>query len=293
MVYTKESDFEEDLIKVLSTKGWERDVIKYPTEKDLLENWKNILFENNRGINKLNNVPLTDGEMRQILDQISAAKTPMRLNEFINGKTVGIVRDNPEDTVNCGHKVDLKIYDRQEIAAGQSRYQIVQQPKFAAPNAIFPQRRGDIMLLINGMPLFHIELKKSGIPVSQAYNQIEKYSKEGIFTGLFSLIQIFVAMEPDETVYFANPGQDGMFNKDFYFHWADFNNEPINNWKDVASSLLSIPMAHQLIGFYTVADHSDGILKVMRSYQYIAANKISDRVSNNDWYSQNPRGGYI
>lgn len=293
MVYTKESDFEEDLIKVLSTKGWEKDVIKYPTEKDLLENWKNILFENNRGINKLNNVPLTDGEMRQILDQISAAKTPMRLNEFINGKTVGIVRDNPEDTVNCGHKVDLKIYDRQEIAAGQSRYQIVQQPKFAAPNAIFPQRRGDIMLLINGMPLFHIELKKSGIPVSQAYNQIEKYSKEGIFTGLFSLIQIFVAMEPDETVYFANPGQDGMFNKDFYFHWADFNNEPINNWKDVASSLLSIPMAHQLIGFYTVADHSDGILKVMRSYQYIAANKISDRVSNNDWYSQNPRGGYI
>ena len=63
MVYTKESDFEEDLIKVLSTKGWERDVIKYPTEKDLLENWKNILFENNRGINKLNNVPLTDGDI--------------------------------------------------------------------------------------------------------------------------------------------------------------------------------------------------------------------------------------
>ena len=82
------------------------------------------------------------------------------------------------------------------------------------------------MLLINGMPVIHIELKKSGIPVSQACNQIEKYSHEGIFSGLFSLVQIFVAMEPNEAVYFANPGPDGKFNPDYYFHWADFNNEP-------------------------------------------------------------------
>ena len=62
-------------------------------------------------------------------------------------------------------------------------------------------------------------------------------------------------MEPNETVYFANPGPEGKFNPDFYFHWADFNNEPINEWRQVASTLLSIPMAHQLIGFYTVADN--------------------------------------
>lgn len=73
------------------------------------------------------------------------------------------------------------------------------------------------MLLINGMPVIHIELKKSGIPVSQACNQIEKYSHEGIFSGLFSLVQIFVAMEPNEAVYFANPGPDGKFNPDYYF----------------------------------------------------------------------------
>mgnify|MGYP000526696510 FL=1 len=78
-------------------------------------------------------------------------------------------------------------------------------------------------------------------------------------------------MEPNEAVYFANPGPDGKFNPDYYFHWADFNNEPINEWDKVASTLLSIPMAHQLIGFYTVADDSDGVLKVMRSYQYFAA----------------------
>ena len=105
------------------------------------------------------------------------------------------------------------------------------------------------MLLINGMPVFHLELKRSGIPVSQATTQIEKYAREGIFTGLFSLVQIFVAMEPNETVYFANPGPDGRFNPDYYFHWEDFNNELINNWKDIAVYLLSIPMAHQLIGY--------------------------------------------
>ena len=146
------------------------------------------------------------------------------------------------------------------------------------------------MLLINGMPVIHIELKKSGIPVSQAYNQIEKYSHEGIFSGLFSLVQIFVAMEPNESVYFANPGPDGKFNPDYYFHWADFNNEPINEWDKVASTLLSIPMAHQLIGFYTVADDSDGVLKVMRSYQYFAASAISDKVLESRAY---PLGSFF
>jgi type I restriction enzyme R subunit len=149
------------------------------------------------------------------------------------------------------------------------------------------------MLLINGMPVIHIELKKSGVPVSQAYHQIEKYSGEGIFSGLFSLVQIFVAMEPNETVYFANPGPDGKFNPDYYFHWADYNNEPINEWDKVASTLLSIPMAHQLIGFYTVADDSDGVLKVMRSYQYFAASAISDKVSKTKWESGNQLGGYV
>src|SRR5699024_7992278 len=105
--------------------------------------------------------------------------------------------------------------------------------------------------------------------------------------------QIFVAMNPEECVYFANPGPDGNFNKNFYFHWADFNNEPMNNWKDIAARLLSIPMAHQLVGFYTVADDADGVLKVMRSYQYYAANAISDKVSKIDWEENNQLGGYI
>ncbi|QEK50926.1 HsdR family type I site-specific deoxyribonuclease [Pedobacter aquae] len=293
MTFTSEAAFEAALIQALSNKGWEKEVLKRPTEKDLLKNWANILFENNRAKDRLNDFPLTEGEMQQILEQINALRTPLKLNGFINGKTVSIKRDNPDDTLHFGKEVSLKIYDRLEIAAGQSRYQIAQQPVFPTKSKILNDRRGDLMLLINGMPLIHIELKKNGVSVSQACHQIEKYSRGGVFSGLFSLVQIFVAMEPKETVYFANPGPDGKFNKDFYFNWADFNNEPINDWSDIASSLLFIPMAHQLIGFYTVADSNDGVLKVMRSYQYFAANAISDKVAKTDWKSKHALGGFI
>jgi type I restriction enzyme R subunit len=293
MTFTKESDFENALIEILSHNGWEKDVIKYPTEKELIKNWAGILFDNNRGIDRLGDHPLTDGEMQQIVEQIVSLRTPLKLNGFINGKTVSITRDNPQDTLHFGKEISLKIYDRREIAAGQSRYQIVQQPQFPTKSKILSDRRGDLMLLINGMPVIHIELKKSGVSVTQACHQIKKYADNGIFSGLFSLVQIFVAMEPEKTVYFANPGSDGTFNDDFYFQWADFNNEPVKEWKQIAGSLLSIPMAHQLIGFYTVADGSDGVLKVMRSYQYYAANAISDRVSKIDWQYHNGRGGYV
>lgn len=298
--FKTEAQFEQAFIDVLTLKGWETTILKNKTEADLLQNWANILFENNRQCDRLNDVPLTDTEMQQIIEQIKELKTPLKLNGLINGKTVAIKRDNPADTLHFGKEVSLKIYDRQEIAAGQSRYQIVQQPKFERGSPLRNDRRGDVLLLINGMPVIHVELKRSGIPVSQAVNQIEKYSKEGIFSGLFSLIQVFVAMAPDETKYFANPGMDGRFNPDYQFNWADFNNESVNHWKDIASTLLSIPMAHQLIGFYTVADDTDGVLKVMRSYQYYAANAISDKVAKTNWQqlgstANNPDrlGGYV
>ncbi|MGU3628719.1 type I restriction endonuclease subunit R [Comamonas sp. C24C] len=291
--FSNEVDFEHAVIHELSQRGWEEKVIKNPTEKDLLVNWAQILFENNRGIDRLNDVPLTDGEMQQILEQITALRTPLKLNGFINGKTVTITRDNEADALHFGKEVSLKIYDRHEIAAGQSRYQIAQQPRFERGSKLFNDRRGDLLLLINGMPVIHLELKKSGVPVSQGYNQVQKYSREGIFRGLFSLVQIFVTMEPAEALYFANPGPDGKFDKDYAFRWADFNNEPINDWKAFTSALLSIPMAHQLIGFYTVADESDGVLKAMRSYQYYAAHAISDKVAKTDWKNPNRLGGFI
>ncbi|MBD5221876.1 MAG: HsdR family type I site-specific deoxyribonuclease [Bacteroidales bacterium] len=292
--FDSEPKFEAALIAKLQTRGWEKEVLRYPTEQDLIRNWANILFENNRHRDRLGDYPLTEGEMQQIIDRINGLHNPLALNGFINGGTTSIKRDNEDDREHFGKEVTLKIYDPQEIAAGQSRYQIVQQPQFPTASPLLNNRRGDLMLLINGMPVVHIELKKSGIDVSQASNQIEKYSKEGIFSqGLFSLVQIFVAMTPEDTLYFANPGPEGKFNSDFFFRWADFYNNPTKEWNKIVDNLLSIPMAHQMIGFYTVPDSRDGILKVMRSYQYYAASRINDAVTTKHWDDTQQRGGYV
>lgn len=293
MTYTSEALFEQDVITELCKKGWEDSVLNNLSEADLLQNWADILYQNNNSIDRLNNVPLNQTEMQQIIDQITALKTPLKLNSFINGKTVSIKRKNPDDDIHYGKEISLHIYDRQEIAAGKSRYQIVRQPRFNRKSAVQHDRRGDLLLLINGMPVIHLELKRSGTPVIEACNQIEKYTHEGHFSsGIMALVQVFVAMNPEKSLYFANPGRDGFFNHDYYFQWADFYNEPINQWYKVIADLLSIPMAHRLIGFYTVADNADGILKVMRSYQYYAANAISNKVSSIDWTGSN-KGGYI
>ena len=273
-MFNSEAEFEAALIKKLTDEcGWDKKILRNCSEKDLIKNWADILFQNNRQIDRL--------------------RTPVKLNGFINGGSIIIKRDNEDDKAHFGKEISLKIYDRKEIAAGKSRYQILEQPQFRVNSDIKSQRRGDLLLLINGMPVIHIELKNTNVPVSQACYQIQKYAGEGIYTGIYSLVQIFVAMNPEETRYFANPGPEGKFNPDFYFHWADFNNNPINDWKRIATSFLSIPMAHQLIGFYTVADDTDGVLKVMRSYQYYAANAISDRVSKTKWDEPRQRGGYV
>lgn len=293
-IFKTEAEFEEALIKQLQSHGWnDCEVLRYPTEEDLIQNWADILYANNRDMNRLGDVPLSREEMSQVINQVTELHSSVKLNEFILGESVQIRRDNPLAGKNNGRTISLKIFNRRDIRKGISHYQIVQQPKFKARNNILPERRGDIMLLINGMPIFHIELKRSGIPISEACEQIKKYSRENIFTGIFSLVQVFVAMNPEDMVYFANPGANGQFNSDFFFHWADRDNNPIYNWQEVVQKFLYIPMAHQMIGYYTIADKADGILKVMRSYQYYAASAIVNAVDKHVWHEHNQRGGYI
>ncbi|MBO6215538.1 MAG: type I restriction endonuclease subunit R [Lachnospiraceae bacterium] len=294
MPYDDELVFEHDLVEYLREKcGWTNGVIKNPSEKDLIENWANILYENNNEVDRLNGYRLTDGEMKQILDQVESLGSPYRINSFINGKSVTIIRDNTDDVAHFNKPVTLDIYDRMKIAAGNSRYQIAEQPRFKTANNIYPNRRGDIMLLINGMPVYHIELKKSNVSITQAEIQIEKYMVNNAFRGIFSMVQIFVAMNPEEAVYFANPGVDGRFNPLYYFHWTDSDNKYMNEWHQFAHSLLMIPRAHEMIGFYAVPDSSDGILKVLRPYQYHAAYTITQTVSKAHWTKQEQKGGYI
>lgn len=294
MTFDDETPFEEAMIQALVANGWKDGIINYPSEEQLVLNWADKLFANNSSIDRLNDQPLTQGEMRQVMEMVRNLRTPLALNGFINGKSVTITRDNPADPLHLGKEVKLAIYDRLQIAGGKSTYQIARQPRFERHTHILPKRRGDFVLLINGMPVIHVELKSSKVSARQAANQIQNYSHEGVFSdGIFSLVQIFVAMNPEETLYFANPGRDGTFNPDYFFHWADSRNNLINDWSKIASDLLSIPKAHQLTGFYTVADNSDGVLKVMRSYQYYAASSISNAVSKWNWERGGQQGGYV
>lgn len=292
--FLKELDFEKALADFLPQHGWEPNVIMNPTEDILIKNWAAIIFNNNRDMNRLGYFKLTDTEMQQIMTQVDALKNPYEVNQFINGGQVMIKRDNPDDKINFGKEVYLTIFNTREIHAGQSVYQIVRQPRFQTKHPLGTTRRGDVMLLINGMPIIHIELKRSGVDVTQAVNQIKKYAHEGIFShGIFSLIQIFVAMTPEKTLYFANPGASENFSPSFYFHWADFNNDEVYDWKRIAANLLSIPMAHQIVGYYTIADDKDETLKVLRSYQYFATTKIWERVHATNWDDHYHKGGYI
>lgn len=295
MSYKNETEFENALIAKLTQldNQWSREILEYKTEEELIENWARILFSNNNTTDKLNGCPLTKTEMGQIISQING-ETPFAINRRLNGKYISIIRDNSKDTQHVGKRVDLFLFDKDEIAAGRSVYQIARQPKLPISSEILGDRRGDLMLLINGMPLYHIELKNNPVPVEQACNQISKYMQHGVFTGFFSLVQVFVTMTPIETLYFANPGRERAFNSDYYFHWGDFNNKHIDDWEEVAEKFLSIPMAHRLIGYGTIADGTDNILKVMRSYQYHAAYKIySQVVKRVDWDDEGQKGGYV
>lgn len=146
--FDKESEFEKALCEVLMQHGWETEVLMHPTEEELVENWAKIIYHMNREQEKLGSYPLTVSEMQQIIDQVNMWHTPYEINKRINGRQILIKRDNPEDKQNYGKEIYLKIFDPEEISAGQSRYQIVRQPHFRTAHPLAGDRRGDVMLLI-------------------------------------------------------------------------------------------------------------------------------------------------
>ena len=296
--YEHELPFEKDLVNLLvNEKGWVDGFFMNPSEEDLIKNWADIIYHNNRKPERLGDYRLTEGEIAQLMEQIDNAVTPLQKNELITNGELQIVRDNPEHKDMFGKTVTLYIFDRNEIARGRSKYQIARQPQFPTADPIMRDRRGDVMLLINGLPVIHVELKSSKGNLHTALDQLQTYSDLGIYNkGLFSLVQIFVAMTPEDMRYLANPGFGVKFNKDLIFNWADADNIPQTHWKYIAETFLSIPMAHQLIGYYTVADKGDNTLKVLRSYQYYAADRIAKKVESvnqKHWEGNDIYGGFI
>ena len=293
-----ELNFEEDIIELLKTTGWENKVLKNCTVDDLIQNWRQIIFERNR--TRLNSIPLSDEEMQQVLDAVKQqANSPVKANRFINtaNRGVAIKRDKTsEDVVHAGKEVYLDLFQAREIAGGTSRYQIAEQVQFISKNDNYPDRRGDITLLIDGMPVVHIELKASGVDVFEACTQIQKYTQEGVFNGFMSLVQIFWAITPEDALYFSNPGDKDKFNPAFYFRWGDRDNNIIKDWKELIigeNHILSVPEAHKMVGYYSVGDTNADVLKVSRSYQYTAIKEIVKRTANQSWGCKDQKGGFV
>ena len=298
-----ELNFEADIIEKMLTTGWS-EVIKNPTHEDLKQNIKQIINENN--VSKLgSNTLLTDSEFDQIMDKINSdCTTPVAANVFINGKQVAIQSEIQRENYRVGDEIYLDIFDPVEVAGGKSRYQIVEQPIFKTSSK-YNDRRGDIMLLINGIPVIHIELKASGHSLDEGVSQIQKYMNEGVFKGLFSLIQVFFVITPEDAIYFANSFPT--LNPAFMFHWGDESNRPIYDWQQLITGknqILSIPEAHQLVGYYTTAsiekdsngcieNINNGILMVARSYQVHAIRNIMRRVKAHTWGVHDPLGGFL
>lgn len=293
-----EQNFEADFIALLQQSGWEKQVLRNYTALDLIANWRQILFERNRAL--LHGVPLSDDEMQQVLDGLRQyADTPVKANHFLNSAERGlpIRRDrDSEDTAHAGKEVYLDLFRAREIAGGSSRYQIAEQTKFVSTHPNYPDRRGDITLLIDGIPVIQIELKASGVDVFEAATQIQKYTQENIFKGFMGLVQVFWAISPEDALYFANPGSHDRFHPAFFFHWGDRDNHIIRDWRELIagpSHILSVPEAHKLIGYYTIADRNADVLKVCRSYQYTAINAIVRRAGKQRWGEHQQRGGFI
>ena len=293
-----ELNFEADFIALLQQSGWEKKVLKNYTVKDLIANWRQILFERNRAL--LHGVPLSDDEMQQVLDGLRQyADTPVKANHFLNSAERGlpIRRDrDSEDTAHAGKEVYLDLFRAREIAGGSSRYQIAEQTQFVSTHPNYPDRRGDITLLIDGIPVIQIELKASGVDVFEATTQLQKYTQENIFKGFMGLVQVFWAISPEDALYFANPGSHDRFHPAFFFHWGDRDNHIIRDWRELIagpSHILSVPEAHKLIGYYTIADRNADVLKVCRSYQYTAINAIVRRAGKQRWGEHQQRGGFI
>lgn len=258
------------------------------TTSDLEQNFKEILEKNNQDVL---DKPLSLQEFNQVMDQINHLTTPYKAGKFLYGYN-GV--SQVEVDLDDGRHVFLTVFDQSQVGAGNTVYQIVNQ--ISRP-AVIPgklDRRFDVTLLINGLPIYQIELKDHGHDVDEALNQMEQYIRENQFSGIFSTVQILMAMTPDDTKYMARTTAEA-FNKDFAFRWKKEDNKNVRDWNYIADHFLTIPAAHQIATNYMILDGSKNkeAIKVMRPYQVFATGRTIDILKHTDFDFGLAKDGYI
>lgn len=246
-----------------------RDDIK--SEEGLWANFKYILEQNNK--DRLNGEPLSDSEFEQIKNQLQFSSF-YKAGEWLVGENGRVLVHVQRDT----EKLHLVVMNHEHIAGGTSVYEVVNQISILKSDTDRKDdrdRRFDVTLLINGLPMIHIELKNKQHSCKEAFNQIKKYIGEGKFTGIFSAVQMFVVSNGVDTKYFAG-ALDSELNDKFLSRWVDKDNRIIADYIDFAKNVLRIPEAHEMIARYTVLDKAANRLILLRPYQIHAIEAIRE-----------------
>ena len=288
-----ELQFEQEVIEYLTkiggTKQWEyRHDIK--TTKELWDNFKHILEKNNH--DRLKGEKLSKMEFAQVKKVITEIDTPYKAGQFLYGVN-GV--SQAEVDLDNGEHVILTVFDQAKVGGGDTVYQIVNQIKRPKVVDGKPNRRFDVTLLINGLPIIQIELKKALHSTTESLNQMKQYVAEKQYSGIYSTLQILIAMTPYQIKYMANTTLDS-FNRAFAFEWQDEDDAtPVRHWKEFADKVLSIPMAHDMATRYMVLDGTKNkeSIKVMRSYQMLATKRVLDKVNKHDFSYDDGRLGYV
>lgn len=247
-----------------------RDDLK--TEEDLWKNFKYILEQNNK--DRLNGELLSDSEFEQVKNQMQFSSF-YKAGEWLVGENGKVQVHVQRDT----ERLHLVVMNHEHIAGGSSVYEVINQysalKNDEEDTTSERDRRFDVTLMINGLPMIHIELKNKQHSYMEAFHQIKKYIGEGKFTGIFSAVQMFVVSNGVDTKYFAAAG-DTELNPKFMSGWVDRDNNPVTDYIDFAKSVLRIPEAHEMIARYTVLDEDAKRLILLRPYQIHAIESIRE-----------------
>lgn len=257
-----EQVLEDNLVAQLVTLGYGKVIIK--DESDLLKNLKSQL-------EKHNNVTLSEKEFQKVLNHLNKG------NVFDRAK---ILRDKMQLTKDDGKSIYLEFLNLEHWC--QNQFQVTQQVTIEGKY----KNRYDVTILINGLPLVQIELKRRGLELKEAFNQTNRYQRHSYASsyGLFSYIQLFVISNGVNTKYYANNRRQS-FKQTFY--WSDEENKRVSQLENFTNVFLEPCHVSKMICKYIVLNETEKILMVLRPYQYFAAEAIIDRVKNS------VKNGYI
>lgn len=258
MTSQSELILEQNLISQLAANGYEKVTIK--DESELLVNLK-------KQLEKHNNKVFSDSDFKQILNHLSKSNNIFEKALLLRDK-FAFKNDNNELVYVEFINMDFWC---------QNQYQVTNQITVEGSY----KNRYDVTILINGLPLVQIELKKTGIELKEAYNQINRYQKHSFSanTGLFNFVQLFVISNGVNTKYFSNFGNKKPdFKQTFY--WTDDNNKRISKLEDFANTFLEKCHLSKMITKYIVLHDTDKMLMVLRPYQFFAVERIIDKVKN-------------